>query len=60
MKDNPRILAEQHWQWLEGLLDAMGEDTFSREVLRYVYVTAFIHGWKHAKEGNQGTEESLN
>lgn len=50
MKDSSRILAEQHWQWLEGLLVAMRKDTFSREVLQYIYITAFIHGWKHAKE----------
>jgi len=38
-KDLPkdRILAEDHWNWLEG-------------VCRIMYIDAFIHGYKHGKE----------
>ena len=37
MSEEEKKLAEEHWEWLEKLL-------------HQVYVDAFIHGWKHAKE----------
>ena len=48
MKDI-RKLAENHWAWLEPLL----LQQYSPEILvimKYLYITAMIHGWKHKEE----------
>lgn len=34
--ETAKALAEEHWCWLEPLL-------------KYLYTTAFIHGFKHAR-----------
>jgi len=36
---NAELMAKEHWGWLQTILER-------------VYVDAFIHGWKHAKEDN--------
>jgi len=40
-----RQLAEEHWIWLESLLSKQ------KEMEKKLFVDAFIHGYKHAKEG---------
>lgn len=35
--DKDKDLAEEHWKWLEPLL-------------HYIYITAWLHGAKHARE----------
>ena len=44
---------EQHWEWVEGLINVIQEDrgdkTFlvGMSTLRYAYITAMEHGRKH-------------
>lgn len=38
-------IAEEHWQWLHPLL-------------RYLYITAFTHGWKHCEEQSAKSSET--
>jgi len=40
MSEDARKLAEEHWRFLE-------------RWLRLVYVDAFVHGYKHAKQGEK-------
>jgi len=51
-----RLVAEKHWLYTEGLiktsLEAVG-DQFTKgslEMMHYLYVEAFIHGYKHRLE----------
>jgi len=37
-------LAQEHWTWLQGVLDKQ------REMERRLFIDAFIHGFKHGKE----------
>ena len=46
----PRKLAEEHWTWVEGLLNCRDYDPDLLEEMQYLYITAFTHGYKHAKE----------
>jgi len=44
-------IAEAHWDWLEPILRMSG--CFNNEQLRmvrYLFITALIHGWKHGQE----------
>ena len=45
-----RRLANEHWAFIEKLLNALGvnEDLISK--YRFFYVEAFIHGFKHGVE----------
>ena len=45
-----QILAEAHWAYVESLLRTHGEDDDTVAKCRHHYLTAFLHGWKHAKE----------
>ena len=49
-KEEIRQLAGDHWQYTEGLLKALHLDEETILGLRYVYIQAFIHGFKHGKE----------
>jgi len=53
MKEDPKRIAEDHWEWAEGLLNSMPELKIDIEALEYVYTTAFIHGYKHGKQGGE-------
>ena len=47
-------LANDHWEWLGGLFDRLGiEDSIGK----YLYKTAFIHGYKHAIEDIKSKEK---
>ena len=39
-------LAELHWEWLEPLLSPHF-DTKTLTTMKYLYITAMIHGYKH-------------
>ena len=46
--------AYEHWKWTEGLLHAMDHyDQDVVEVMRYLYTTAMVHGYKHGVEDAQ-------
>ena len=50
MRD-PKILADEHWQWLQGLYDSLPSPVdFNVSAVEYLYKTAFVHGYKHAIE----------
>ena len=44
------ILASAHWQYIESLLKIHGETDVIIAKCGHHYKTAFLHGWKHAKE----------
>lgn len=54
MNDEVRKLAKAHWDWIEGLLEEFGgqpstvKEADNRE---FLFVEAFIHGYKHGKAG---------
>jgi len=37
-------LAQEHWSWLQNILDKQ------REMERKLFIDAFVHGYKHGKE----------
>lgn len=41
-------MADAHWMYIEGLLKAHGLEEL--DVIRYHYMTAFIHGYGHGHE----------
>lgn len=43
-------LAEAHWDYIDGIMIAHQQQDNVRNVCRYHYVTAFVHGYKHALE----------
>lgn len=57
-------LAEQHWEYIEKVLRTAGENEDIIKKIKFHYITAFIHGYKHAIEdvedewNNQFDEES--
>lgn len=51
-------LAEPHWGYIRGLMESTGVDQKIIDACAYVYVTAFIHGYKHAQEDAEGLAES--
>jgi len=40
----PKVLAEEHWEWIKKLLDTQ------LLVTERLFKDGFKHGWKHAKE----------
>ena len=46
-KETPRQLAEEHWQWIDTLLSQQ------RLMEKKLFIDAFIHGYKHSKEGKR-------
>ena len=50
-----RELAQKHWGWLSfliGYINPMGQPL--EELIEYIYVTSFIHGYKHGAEDIKG------
>lgn len=45
-----KVMIEDHWDYVGGMLAAHGEDEKTLQKLRYCYTTAFHHGYKHAIE----------
>lgn len=40
-------LAQEHWDWLESVLFQQ------RQVEKLLFISAFIHGYKHGKKENK-------
>jgi hypothetical protein len=45
-------LALDHWAFINELLESHGIPAESRAIAQFHYVSAFIHGFKHAEEEN--------
>ena len=43
-------LAEAHWAYIRGILEAHGIEEKKIKEAAYHYPTAFVHGYKHAIE----------
>lgn len=47
------ILASAHWDYIEGVLQTHGEDKEVIRKVRYHYLSAFEHGWKHGRHSHE-------
>ena len=47
---NAHKLASDHWDYINELLESHGVPAESRAICQFHYVSAFIHGYKHAEE----------
>jgi len=43
-------LAHEHWEYIEKVLRTAGETEEVIRKIKFHYITAFIHGYKHAVE----------
>lgn len=50
-------LAETHLEWVRGLLESTGVEQKIIDACAYVYITSFIHGYKHALQDNEKLAE---
>ena len=48
--NDPETLAKAHWGYVASILKTHGESEEVIEKCGHHYITAFVHGWKHAKE----------
>ena len=48
--ENNEEVVEAHWDYIESLLVNHGEDTKIIAMVKFHYISAFIHGWKHGVE----------
>ena len=62
MSDEVRKLAEDHWKWIENLLEefenplATAEKSSKRA---FLFIEAFIHGYKHGKADAENENRKL-
>lgn len=47
---NAKELADPHWQWVEGLFQAMGVEAIPVAAAGYLYRTVWEHAVKHERE----------
>ena len=48
-KEEIKKMAEEHWNWIDGLLKTLPPDTvLTVETVQYLYETATVHGYGHA------------
>jgi len=47
---NAKKLADEHWSYIESLLQTHCEDSDVIKKIKFHYKSAFIHGYKHAME----------
>ena len=47
-KPTPQQVAEEHYEYIKGLLVASGQKV--TELDRYLYIQAMVHGTKHGRE----------
>ena len=47
---SPEELAEEHWQWMKGLLQYWPNISPFLDMIAYLCRTVFLHGFKHGKE----------
>jgi len=53
--DNFRKEAEEHWKFIEKILQEFPENSdIPLNLVRFLYVEAMVHGYKHAKTGATG------
>ena len=52
-------LAEQHWGYIDGLLQRSRLPESELELVKYAYTTAFIHGFRHGVEECGGDHEGI-
>jgi hypothetical protein len=50
--EKAKKLAEEHWSYIEGVLKAHGINESIIALVKFHYISAFIHGWKHKTEEN--------
>jgi len=48
IKKTPLELAQEHWTWLQSILDKQ------REMERKIAIDFFVHGYKHGHEDKSG------
>lgn len=48
--NTPTQLAHDHWAYTKGIIEACGITGLALRLAEYLYVQAFVHGFKHAKE----------
>jgi len=50
MKNHEKVskLAEAHWEYVKGLLSRGRASEGVLDLCEYIYITSFIHGYKHA------------
>jgi len=50
----PKEVAEAHWEYVEEVIKHCTRGHNLKKwilaLIKFMYITAFIHGWKHAKE----------
>ena len=51
-EDRGQELAEAHWSYIEELLEAHNELENITALVKFHYISAFIHGYKHAMENH--------
>lgn len=50
-KEEIKELAEHHWRFIEGLLVCLkGKSKEEIDLMKYLYIQAFIHGFKHGQD----------
>ena len=51
-------LAEAHWEgYVKGLLEATGVDKNIIKVAAFIYISTFIHGYKHAMQDVENSKK---
>ena len=43
-------VAKAHWDYISELLEVHKEDSKTIDMVKFHYISAFIHGWKHGVE----------
>jgi len=54
---NAKRLADEHWEWLESVLRELPNQELPFPLLKVIYISAFVHGYKHAKEPKEMKEK---
>ena len=53
-----RVLAEEHWKYIEEVIRTHDEMGFMIDKIKFHYITAFIHGFGHGFEQCKNNENS--
>jgi len=48
--ERAKTLAREHWSYIEKLLITHRVDTEIIQIIKFHYISSFIHGYKHAIE----------
>ena len=51
--DRGKQLADDHWEYIEALLNRHSIKLLDLGIAEFHYKTAFIHGYKHGKEDKE-------